>query len=133
MVFNTDLTFLRKFTVRIGECFDIKIKNSILYVLELNENIMKLLDSNTGDLMKTVSTDRDGVKFGNACYFCLDQSGNFLITNWKSDQIKIIAGDGTPLRLINTSEWELSQPQGIEVSKSNKIAVVFGIGIFCQI
>ena len=124
---------MRSFEGSIKECYDINVKNSIIYVLEVVLNEIKLLDSNTGDLVRTVTTDRDGVKFGNECDFCLDENGNFLITNWKTNQIKIITGDGTLLRLIDTSKWKLNNPRGIGVSKTNNIVVVFGIGIFCQI
>ena len=132
LVLNTDLKVLKKFSGSIKECVDIKIKNSILYALEFSENEIKLLDSKTGNSIKTVTTNNDKVCFNNACYFCLDQNGNFLITNWRTNQIKIIAEDGTPLRLFNTSDWELDKPQGIEVSNSNKIVLAFGCGVFCQ-
>ena len=131
-VLNTDLKVLKKFSGSIKECYDIKIKNSILYVLEVNKNVIKLLDSKTGSLIETVLTNEDGARFNNACNFCLDQNGNFLITNWRTNQIKIIAEDGTLLRFFNTSDWELVEPQGIEVSNSNKIVLAFGCGVFCQ-
>ena len=112
---------------------DLKVlKNYYLYALEFSENELKLLESNTGNLIRTVTTNKDRVSFQNACNFCLDQNGNFLITNWRTNQIKIIAEDGTLLRLFNTSDWELVKPQGIEVSNSNKIVLAFGCGVFCQ-
>ena len=132
LILNTDLKVLKSFTASIERCFDIKIKNSILFALEVSENEIKLLESNTGNLIRTVTTNKDGFRFQNACHFCFDQNGNFLITNWSTNQFKIIAEDGTPLRLFNTSDWELVEPQGIEVSNSNKIVLAFGCGVFCQ-
>ena len=132
LVLSTDLKVLKSFTASIERCYDIKIKNSILYALEFSENEIKLLESNTGNLIRTVTTNKDGVSFQKACHFCLDQNGNFLITDWSTNQFKIIAEDGTLLRLFNTSDWELVKPQGIEVSNSNKIVLAFGCGVFCQ-
>ena len=133
IVLNTDLQFMESFTEYIERCYDIKVNNSIIYALEVNTNKIKLLDADTGCLVRIVNTDRDGTKFENACHFCLDLNGNFLITNWTTNQIKIISGDGTLLRLIGTSKWKLEKPRGIEVSKASKIALVFATGIFCQI
>ena len=132
LVLNTDLKVLKKFSGSIKECYDINVNSSILYVLEVGGNEIKLLESKTGNLIKTVLTNKGGVSFDNACHFCLDQNGNFLITNWFTNQIKIIAEDGTLLRLFNTSDWELVKPYGIEASNSNKIVLVFGCGVFCQ-
>ena len=133
LVLNTDLKVLESFSGSIKKCFDIKINSSILYLLEVDENVIKLLESKTGNLIKIVLTNKDGARFDSACHFCLDQNGNFLITNWFTNQIKILTGDGTLLSLIDTSNWELKNPRGIEVSKSNKIVIAFGCGVFCQI
>ena len=131
VVLNKNLLFSKRFRGCIKECYDIQIRNSMIYALEVDANIIKLIDSDTGYLMNTVISDRDGVRFDFACSFCMDQSGNFLITDWKSDQVKIVAGDGTLLRLIKTSEWKLKKPQGIAVSeRQDKVVIVFAVGVF---
>ena len=133
LVLNTDLKILKRFLVSINRCYDIRMNDSMLYALEISDNVIKQFESKTGNLVRTVLTNRDGVRFNNACHFCLDQNGNFLITNWSTDQVKIITEDGTLLLLIDTSNWGLNKPRGIEASNSNKIVLLFGCGVFCQI
>ena len=72
IVLNTDLQFIESFTEYIERCYDIKVNKYIIYALEVNTNKIKLLDSDTGFLMRIVNTDRDGTKFENAFHFCLD-------------------------------------------------------------
>ena len=53
LVLNTDLKVLESFSGSIKKCYDIKINSSILYVLEVDENVIKLLESKTGNLIRT--------------------------------------------------------------------------------
>ncbi|KAI6656924.1 hypothetical protein LOD99_16226 [Oopsacas minuta] len=131
-VYSTDLKLERTFCHNLGSNADIKIRNSILYLLETADNTIKLLNSKTGDLIRSVSVNKDGNAFSSACYFCLDQDNNFMITNWKTNQIKIVSEDGDLIRLIDTTKWNCLEPMGIAIN-NNKIIVVFSGGEWSQI
>ncbi|KAI6656923.1 NHL repeat containing protein [Oopsacas minuta] len=131
-VFNNELSYERSISSRIKSCTDMKIRNSILYLLEVKKNEIKLINSKKGNLIKSINTKKDGVSFGVACHFCLDQKNNFLITNWKTNQIKIVSEDGDVIRLIDTTEWNCLEPMGIAISH-NRIVVVFQSGEWSQI
>ena len=131
-VFKSDLTNTRSFSGCIKCCVDIKVKSSILYLLELKKNEIKLLNSKKGNLIRSVVTKKDGLVFGYACHFCLDQNNNFLITNWKTNHIKIVSEEGDLIHIIDTTGWSCSEPMGISIC-NNKIVVVFQMGEWSQV
>ena len=131
-VFKTDLANTRSISGCIKCCADIKVKNSILYLLELKKNEIKLLNSKKGNLIRSVVTKKDGLIFGYACHFCLDQNNNFLITNWKTNHIKITSEEGDLIHLIDTTGWNCTEPMGISIC-NNKIVVVFQTGEWSQV
>ena len=131
-VFNSDLSYERSISGRIKSCADVKIRNSILYLLEVKKNEIKLFNSKKGNLIKSISTKKDGIAFDVACHFCLDQNNNYLITNRKTNQIKVISEDGDVICLIDTANWKCAEPMGIAISY-NRIVVVFQSGEWSQI
>ena len=130
LVFTDNLEYLRAMAKGIiYVSYDIQVYHGIIHVLEVDANLIKLLNSQNGELVASVLTNHDSISFNNACHFSLAfDMKHYFITDWKLNKVKVISNTGAFIRIIDTSEFQCLQPRGITSLPNNDIIVSFEAG-----
>ena len=130
LVFTDNLEYLKTLAKGIIHVsYDIQVCHGIIHVLEVDTNLIKLLNSQNGELVASVLTNHDSIPFSNACHFSLAvDTKHYFITDWKLNKVKVISNTGVFIRIIDTSEFECLHPRGITSLPNNGIIVSFEEG-----
>ena len=128
-VFSTNLEYLRCLAKGvISVSYDIQVKQGIIHVLEVDTNLIKLLNSQNGELVASVLINYDSIPFSNACHFTIGVDDCYFITDWKVNKVKIISNKGKFIHLLDTSDFQCLQPRGIASTTTNDIIIAFQEG-----
>ena len=128
-VFTSNLKLVR--TLKTREMYfttGIVVQKGKLFVLELKDNIIHVLNSENGTLLSQIQTNKGSANFSKANNFCMDNACNFLITDLESHLIKKIDKNGSHIKTFDTSVMECFQPNAIAVTDTNKVVVAFRSG-----
>ena len=112
----------------IKKCYGIRVRQGVMYASEYNTNTIKLLHSQTGELMRSIATNKDGESLFNATYFSMDLAGNFFLTDAVADQLKILSPGGEMLARVQFKGWKSHEPKGVAVTSDKKLFISFGEG-----
>ncbi|KAI6657965.1 E3 ubiquitin-protein ligase TRIM71-like [Oopsacas minuta] len=128
-VFNSDLKFVRALETE-GMSFTtgILIHNNVLFILELERDLIHLLNSQSGVKISQIVTNKYSIPFTHANNFCMDKNCDLFITDLKSNLIKKVDIEGSFLKTFDTAAWECFEPNAIAITDNNKIVVTFRSG-----
>ena len=126
-VFSRDFKFLNCLTTQhLENPRDVKVTQDSVVVLDSSPNCIHFF-SRSGDLLRScVTQGEDGMVY-RPRFFCLDTTGNILITDFPHGSIKILSPSGQLIHTIGKKghgRGELFNPFGICVSQSGIIFVV---------
>ena len=135
LVFTDNLEYLKTIAKGIIHVsYDIQVYHGIIHVLEVDTNLIKLLNSQNGELVASVLTNHHSIPFSSACHFSLSvDTKHYFITDWKMNKIKVISNTGVFIRIIDTSEFQCLHPRGITSSPNNDIIVSFEEGKYALV
>ena len=130
-VFSLELEYLRTLgTGIIKKCYAIKVREGVITALEYSTNTIKLLQAQSGELIRSISINKDGVSVFNGTFLSIDPFGNFIITDMVADLMKILNPDGLMLSLINFKQWKSHEPKAVCFTSDNKMFTGFSEGEF---
>ena len=126
-VFSKDLNFLKHlFTQQLWYPRDVKLTPNSVVVLNDSPNCIHFFSRSGALLRSCVTLGEDGMVYGPQ-FFCLDQAGNILITDYWRHNIKILSPSGQLMHRIGKGgdgRGELYQPCGVCLSQTGTIIVV---------
>lgn len=130
LVFTDTLECLRSLAKGIIDvAYDLQVSQGIIHVLEVDTNFIRLLNSQSGDLIASVVTNHNSMSFSNACHFAYGlETNRYYITDWKLNIIKVISNTGGFICIIRTTHYHCLQPRGIASYPNNDIIVNFQEG-----
>ena len=80
-----------------------------------------------GELVKCLIK---GNEISHSDFFSIDRLGNIIVTDYRSNQIKIFSKEGDVLHTIASAmlpgDQKFSLPQGVAIDKQNRIIVAHG-------
>ena len=133
-VFSNDLNFLKHlFTQQLRNPLDVKVTPNSVVVLDGSPNCIHFFSRSGALLRSCVTLGEDGM-VNDPQFFCLDPAGNILITDYNRDNIKILYPSGLLMQRIGKQghgRGELYAPEGICLSQTGTISVVFHGDSFC--
>ncbi|KAI6653577.1 E3 ubiquitin-protein ligase TRIM71 [Oopsacas minuta] len=128
-VFSPDLEYKRTLGVGIiKKCYGIKVRDGVINALEYNANTIKQLQANTGDLIRSIPINNDGISNFNYTFLATDPYGNFIVTDMVADMLKILNPDGEVISSIYFERWKSHEPKAIAFTSDNKIFIGFSEG-----
>ena len=133
-VFSKDLTFLNCLgTQQLKYPSDVKVTQDSVVVLDGSPNCIHFF-SRSGELLRScVTQGEDGMVY-HPYFFCLDPTGNILITDYFRHSIKILSPSGQLIHEIGNEgheRGELFCPAGIRITQSGTIFVISINSNFC--
>ena len=130
-VFSLELEFLRTLgSGIIKKCYAIKVREGVVTALEYSTNTIKLLQARSGDLIRSISINKDEVSIFNCTFLSIDPHGNFIVTDMVANLMKILNPDGFVISLITFKQWKSHEPKAVCVTSDNKIFIGFSEGEF---
>ena len=126
-VFSRDLKFLNCLTTQqLKHPLDVKVTQDSVVVLDSSPNCIHFF-SRSGDLLRSCVTQGEDDMVYRPRFFCLDTTGNILITDFPHGSIKILSPSGQLIHTIGKKghgRGELYYPLGICVTQLGIIFVV---------
>ena len=134
VVFDKDLKFLKRIKLRTTQA----TSNTHTRSIKLYEDEMYVMFSDwssslpfplqifnlEGELVKCLMKENE---ISNSHFFSIDRLGNIIVTDYRSNQIKIFSKEGDVLHTITSAmlpgDQEFSLPQGVAIDKQNRIIV----------
>ena len=129
VIFSTNLQFKSSFgTHKLGYPLDVKLTPDCVVVLDWNPKCVHLFSRDGNYLSSCISQGEErNSSVCNPQFFCLDLSGNILISDRDHHCIKIFTQSGEFIHSIGrrgNKKGEFILPRGIAISKSGVIFVV---------
>ena len=126
-VFSKQLQFLKCLgTQQLESPRDVKVTPNSVVILDWSPNCIHFY-SRSGDLLSScVTLGEDGMMY-NPRFFCLDTTGNILMTDFKRHDVKILSPSGHLIHKIGKEgqgRGEFYYPSGICVSEFGTIFVI---------
>ncbi|BCR03995.1 hypothetical protein DESUT3_10640 [Desulfuromonas versatilis] len=107
---------------------DVAVDDDILYVLDISQHEIKLLDRKTGDYLRSIGRRIDGQDgIALATNMCLDKDGFIYVTNLGSGKVLKMDRDGHILMTmgqLGDFVGQFARPKGITVDDKGRIYVV---------
>ena len=133
VIFSTNLQFKSRFgTHKLYYPQDVKLTPDCVVVLDWSPKCVHSFSRDGDYLSSCISQgEEQNCLVHNPCFFCLDLSGNILISDCYHHCIKIFTQSGEFIHSIGregNKKGELIYPHGIAISKSGVIFVVSYIG-----
>ena len=132
-VFDKDLNFQKRIKLRTTQVrfytytFSIKLYEDKMYVMFSGYSSppfhLQIFDLE-GELVKCLIKENE---IGSSQFFSIDRLGNFIVADWRGNQIKIFSKEGTVLHTITSDMLPGNQkfdcPFGVAIDKQNRIIV----------
>ena len=137
VVFDKDLKFLKRIKLRTTQINsntytkNIKLYEDKMYVM-FDDYFSSLpfplqIFNLEGELVKCLIK---GNEISHSDFFSIDRLGNIIVTDYRSNQIKIFSKEGDVLHTITSAmlpgDQKFSLPQGVAIDKQNRIIVAHG-------
>ena len=138
-VLNSDLKFQTNITHEsMTQPFDVKITEELIYALSLHDNPCMHIFALTGDKIRSILSEGEGMQLTNPSYFCIDPNANIIICNHGDHSIKIFSSEGELCHQIGQQGHDKGmffKPRGVALTKEGKLICVsdnnnFGLQIF---
>ena len=135
-ILSTDLVFqgsLRHQTMTSPQ--DVKFTNKEMFVLSREDNPCVHVYTLSGEKSRSLVTGRDrGMQARGACFFCLDELNNIVISDCLAHDIKIFSPAGDLLHTIGQKGHEagmFNAPYGISILNRTKVVCISENRNFC--
>ena len=105
---------------------DVKVTPNSVVVLDNGSYCVHIYSRSGIFLTSSITHGMDGI-VNHAIFFCLDNAGNIVISDWLDHNIKILSPTGQLVKKVGrvgNRRGELYHPHGIDVSESGKIYVL---------
>ena len=138
-IHNPDLNHLRNIThSAISRPIDVKVSCDCLYVLCPYKNACMLVLTLEGDMLHSLITRGEGMDALRPLFFCLDPLNNFVLSDWKSQSIRVFSPKGNLLHTIGRKGHQpgmFSDPRGVAITPNGRLVCVswnmnYGLQIF---
>ena len=119
-IFSKQLQFLSCIGQGKLDCpLDVKLTAESVVVLDWSEKCVHFFSRN-GDLLSSCVTQgsKQECIVDHPFFFCLDKDGNFIISDWLQNQIRIVSRSG---ELIHSIGSKIKYPQGVAISETGTI------------
>ncbi len=126
VVFDNQYRFLRRMTLDIERYrpASVLIIGDQLYVADVRNNLIRVLNKHTGELLRTIGAD---AKLGWPVDLSKTPDGNILVTETGAQVLRIFSPDGEVLKQIGSPgdrSGNLSRPKATDVDRNGNIYVV---------
>ena len=108
---------------------DVAIHDTNLFILDLGDNDIKVIDMESGDLVRSIGKSEEGKSLSMPTNFTIDNNGLIYITNVGSGNVIKLDVDGHFLGSfgkLGDAFGEFTRPKGIAVDGQNRMFVVDG-------
>ena len=138
-IHDPDLNHLRNIThSSMSRPVDVKVSRDRLYVLCPYNNPCMLVLTLEGDKLHSLITCGEGMDVLRPYYFCLDSLNNFVLSDEKSDSIRVFSPEGNLLHTIGRKGDQpgmFSDPTGVAITPNGRLVCVswnenYGLQIF---
>ena len=136
-IHDPDLNHLRNITHQsMSRPYDVKVSHDHLYVLCPYNNPCLLVLTLEGDKLHSLITCGEGMDVLRPEFFILDPLNNFILSDWKSDSIRVFSPEGNLLHTYGRhQEGMLFCPQGVAKTPIGRLACIsfnknYGLQIF---
>ena len=138
-IHDPDLNHLRNITLpSMSQPFDVKVSRDRLYVLCQNTNPCLHVLTLEGDKLHSLITRGEGMDVLHPYFFCLDPLNNFVLSDRRSNSIRVFSPEGNLLHTIGREELQQAKfynPYGVAVTPNGRLVCVswsnkYGLRIF---
>ncbi len=126
VVFDGNNAFSR--TYGSGDMFkrpvDVAVSGNRVYVVDIKQNALLILDKTTGDLVKTVGEEGE---FFKPSHVTVGPSGNIFVTDAFNFRVRRLAPDGTPIDDIGYHGDQMggfARPKGVALDREGRLYAV---------
>ena len=138
-IHDPDLNHLRNIThPSMSQTSDVKVSRDCLYVLCSEDNPCLHVLTLEGDKLHSLISRREGMDVLEPWFFCLDALNNFVLSDYKSNSIRVFSPEGNLLHTIGREGHQQGMfycPTGIAVTPNGRLVCVsnsmnYGLQIF---
>ena len=127
-VYGTDLFHHRSIKHEtMSKPFDVKVSNDQLYVLCPKSNPCIHVITLRGVMKRSLITCGRDMDVSSPRFFCLDKTGNIVISDQENHLIRVFSSEGNPLHRIGREGHEKGsfyQPQGVAIDPNGNLVCV---------
>ena len=134
-IHDPDLNHLRNITLQsMSNPWDVKVSRDRLYVLCLHNNPCLHVLTLEGDMLHSLITCGEGMDVLCPLFFCLDPLNNFVLSDIKSDSIRVFSPEGNLLHTIGREGHQQGmfyEPRGVAVTPNGRLVCVSNNENYC--
>ena len=138
-IHDPDLNHLRNITHQsMSQPYDVKVSHDRLYILCPNTNPCLLVLTLEGDKLHSLIACGEELDVLEPNFFCLDPLNNFVLSDFKSNSIRVFSPEGNLLHTIGREGHEqgmFTHPMGVAVTLNGRVVCVsrnenYGLQLF---
>ena len=121
--------------------YDVKVSRDCLFVLCPYNNPCILVLTLEGDMLHSLITCGEGMDVLQPWFFCLDPLNNFVLSDYKSNSIRVFSPEDNLLHTIGREGHQpgmFSNPEGVAITPNGRLVCVsenknYGLQIFTSL